>query len=89
MFEMVFWSNEPPFTLRYQCRRRVLRAKDEKLKYFAMTPAIKHDRKVNVWGCFLYMVEDNSILKKTMLWKTLNIHNQINEWSTPLCLVNT
>ena len=78
-WKWVLWSDESPFTLRYQCRRRVLRAKDEKFKYFAMTPTIKHDRKINVWGCFsyhgvgdLYMVEGN--LEQNQYKKILQRH---------------
>ena len=48
----VIWSDESPFTLSYNRRTRVWRFNDEKFKPFALRGTLKHDQKINVWGCF-------------------------------------
>jgi transposase len=48
----VLWSDESPFTLRYQGKLRVWRMHNERYLPEATTATIKHDKKVNVWGCF-------------------------------------
>lgn len=48
----VMWSDESPFTLSYNRRTRVWRWADEKFKPFALRGTLKHDLKINVWGCF-------------------------------------
>jgi len=48
----VIWSDESPFTLSYNRRTRVWRWADEKFKPFALRGTLKHDAKINVWGCF-------------------------------------
>lgn len=54
LWHEVIPSDESPFTLRYKFKSRVLRTKGEKYEPFAMTPTLKHDVKINVWGCFSY-----------------------------------
>jgi transposase len=60
----VIWTDESPFVLRYNGRRRVWRRHNERYKPFAMKGTVKHDAKLMVWGCFaghgvgnLYRVE--------------------------------
>lgn len=48
----VIWSDESPFTLSYNRRTRVWRCAHEKWKPFALRGTLKHDQKINVWGCF-------------------------------------
>jgi transposase len=48
----VIWSDESPFTLSYNRRTRVWRSADEKFKPHAIRGTLKHDTKINVWGCF-------------------------------------
>ena len=48
----VVWTDESPFTLRNNNRRRVIRTKKEKNQPFAMTGTVKHDKRINVWGGF-------------------------------------
>ena len=49
----IIWTDESPFVLRCNRRKRVIRKK-EKYEPFAMTGAVKHDKKINVWGCFTF-----------------------------------
>ena len=50
----VIWTDESPFVLRHNRRSFVIRKKSEKHKPFAMTGTVKHDKKINVWGCFTF-----------------------------------
>ena len=50
----VIWTDESPFVLRHNRRKFVIRKKAEKHKPFAMTGTVKHDKKINVWGCFTF-----------------------------------
>jgi transposase len=72
----VLWSDESPFNLRYQCRHRVWRTPEEKYEPFALKGTVKHDKKINVWGCFaahgvgrIYRVNGN--LEKEQFHKIL------------------
>ena len=51
-WKRVLWSDESPYVLRYAKRTRVWRTADEKYEPFATTGTVKHDAKINVWGCF-------------------------------------
>jgi hypothetical protein len=50
----VIWSDESPFMLRYQGKKRVLRCHNERYESMFMQGTVKHDKKINVWGCFAY-----------------------------------
>lgn len=51
-WERVLWSDESPFTVRFQGRERVWRGANERYIVEAITPTRKSDQKINVWGCF-------------------------------------
>ena len=75
------FSDESPFVLRFHGKTRVWRNPNERFYPFALTGTVKHDEKINVWGCFaahgvgnLYLVEGNldqyqyhTILKEQMI----------------------
>ena len=46
------WTDESPFVLRYNRKKKVWRRKEDKFKPWAMTGTVKHDKKLMVWGCF-------------------------------------
>ena len=48
----VLWSDESPFCLRFSGRSRVWRLHNECYDPLVTQPTVKHDKKVNVWGCF-------------------------------------
>ena len=75
----VLWSDESPFTLRYNQRQCVWRMDNEKYNIDCMTGTVKHDRKINVWGCFaatgvgdLYLI--NGIMDKNQYKQILTHH---------------
>ena len=51
-WERVLWSDESPFVLRFNKRRRVWRMANERYLPEATRGTIKQDTKVMVWGCF-------------------------------------
>jgi transposase len=51
-WKQVLWSDESPFHLRSKGRKRVWRAKGERISPEVTKATLKHDRKINVWGCF-------------------------------------
>ncbi len=53
-WRLVLWSDESPFVFRYSRRKRVWRINSEKFHPSLMKGTVKHDKKVNVWGCFSY-----------------------------------
>ena len=53
-WKQVLWSDESPFVLRFKNTTRVWRLPNERFKSFALTGTVKHDKKINVWGCFSY-----------------------------------
>ena len=66
----VLWSDESPFVYRFAQRQRVWRTSAEKYSAVATKATVKHDKKINVWGCFarhgvghLYLV-DGILLKE-------------------------
>ena len=48
----VLWSDESPFVLRFNGRRRVWRRQNERYHVKALKGSFKNDLKLNVWGCF-------------------------------------
>lgn len=66
----VLWSDESPFVYRFSRRVRVWRTSDEKHSSAVTRATVKHDKKINVWGCFarhgvgrLYLI-DGILLKE-------------------------
>jgi Transposase/DDE superfamily endonuclease len=53
-WRQVMWTDESPFMLRYQGKKRVLRFANERYVKDFMMGTVKHDKKINVWGCFSY-----------------------------------
>lgn len=48
----VLFSDESPFTLRSKSKQRVWRLPNERYNKDCVRHTIKHDLKINVWGCF-------------------------------------
>ena len=48
----VMWSDESPFVLLFNGRRRVWRRHNERYKPTSITGTVKSDTKIMVWGCF-------------------------------------
>ena len=48
----VLWTDESPFQLRYRKARRVWRRHGDRNAPVNFTPSMKHEAKINVWGCF-------------------------------------
>lgn len=48
----VLWSDESPFVLRYAGRLRVWRLANERYNVQLLKGTVKHDKKINIWGCF-------------------------------------
>ena len=48
----VLWSDESPFTLRYKGSQRVWRGANQRYNPRNCVETVKHDVKINVWGCF-------------------------------------
>ena len=48
----VVWSDESPFTLRCSIRERAWFGPDDDSNLNCMQGTVKHDTKINVWGCF-------------------------------------
>jgi len=66
----VLWSDESPFVYRFAQRQRVWRTNGEKYSAITTKATVKHDKRINVWGCFarhgvgrLYLV-DGILLKE-------------------------
>ena len=66
----VLWSDESPYVYRFNQKRRVWRTAAEKYSAVTTRATVKHDKKINVWGCFarhgvghLYLV-DGILLKE-------------------------
>ena len=53
-WKKVLWSDESPFTFRYNGRKRVWRKRGERYSTQCTQGTVKHDGKINVWGCFAY-----------------------------------
>jgi len=60
----ILWSDESPFVLRYNHKKKVWRRHNERYSPQCTVGTVKHDQKIMVWGCFtghgvgrLYLVE--------------------------------
>jgi len=51
-WKSILWSDESPFVLRFQGKKRVWRLPTERYAPYCLKGTVKHDRKINVWGCF-------------------------------------
>lgn len=75
----VIWTDESPFTLRFNCKRKVLRMKGERYEEKNCAATVKQHDKVMVWGCFAHhSVGDLHWIKKTMdqsIYKQILIHH--------------
>ena len=65
----VIWSDESPFVYRYNKRQRVWSLRSPLFTKTKFLGTVKHDKKINVWGCFsrhgvgkLFLIE--GIMKK-------------------------
>jgi hypothetical protein len=45
-------SDESPYALRYKMKRRMLRRHNERCIQDCIATTVKHDAKINMWGCF-------------------------------------
>lgn len=77
----VLWSDESPYVLRFSQKRRVWRLPNERYASYCLKGTVKHDKKINVWGCFcasgigkLYRVKANLEQKQ---YKQIMIHQMI------------
>ena len=48
----VLWSDESPFVLVYNKKKKVWRMHNERSNAACTVATVKHDRKINIWGCF-------------------------------------
>lgn len=53
-WKQVLWSDESPFYLSFKGRRRVWRGHNERYSPETTTATVKHDKKINIWGCFTF-----------------------------------
>lgn len=51
-WKSILWSNESPFVLRFQGKKRMWRFPTERYAPYCLKETVKHDRKINVWGYF-------------------------------------
>jgi len=51
-WRQVMWSDESPFVLRYNAKRRVWRMHNERYNQMCCVASVKHDVKIMVWGAF-------------------------------------
>lgn len=49
----VMWTDESPFVLRFNRKRRVWRLHNERYAPKRTVGTVKHDKKIMVWGCFV------------------------------------
>ena len=75
----LMYTDESPYLVRYGCRIRVWRTKNERYKPLATKATVKHDKKINVWGSFaahgvgdIYRVP-GMLLYMMLLYETLLI----------------
>lgn len=53
-WKQVLWSDESPFVLTFNRKFRVWRLHNERYNPMCCAATVKHDKKINVWGCFRY-----------------------------------
>src|SRR5262249_8531840 len=77
----VLFSDEAQFTLHWKGQRLVWRRKNEKYHPQCLQSSVKHDKKINVWGCFsasgvgdIYRIQGNMNAK---MYKNILIHQMI------------
>jgi len=75
----VLWSDESPFVLRFNGKQRVWRLANERYNVQLLKGTVKHDKKINVWGCFSYhgvgrLYRVNGILIATKYVQILKHH---------------
>lgn len=51
-WEKILWSDESPFLLSFSGSQRVWRNHNARYEPQNIIPTVKHDAKINVWGCF-------------------------------------
>lgn len=51
-WEQFLWTDESPYVLRFRAKRRVWRRHNERYAQNCLQGSVKHDIKINVWGCF-------------------------------------
>jgi hypothetical protein len=52
-WKRVLWTDESPFVIRFNRKTRVWRSThNERYAPWCTTASVKHDAKINVWGCF-------------------------------------
>ena len=75
-WKRILWSDESPFVLRFRRKQRIWRRHSERYSVANCEASVKHDKKINVWGCFtahgvgrLYRVE--GILEKNQYQRIL------------------
>lgn len=51
-WKRVLWSGESPFVLSFKGRKRVWPTHNERYALNCLIGTVKHDKKVNIWGCF-------------------------------------
>ena len=51
-WKKVLWTDESPYVLRCMIRQYVWRTPGEKFSRRCMQGTVKHQKKINVWGCF-------------------------------------
>ena len=62
----MLWSDESPFVLRCHNKKRVWRCANDRYNVECLQGTVKHDKRINVWGCFaasavgrLHLIEGN------------------------------
>lgn len=78
-WKTVLWSDETSITLNWKGRNLVWRKVNERYNKNCMVGTVKHDKKINIWGCFAangvgHFVEIKGILDATK-YKQLLIHH--------------
>lgn len=75
----VLWSDESPFVLIFNKKKKVWRRHNERYNKDCTVATTKHDKKINVWGCFsakgvgkLHLVD--GILEQTQYRRILEDH---------------
>ena len=73
-WKRVVFSDESPFTVRYQRKIRVRRPPGQRYNPRYLKGTVKHPKKINVWGCFSVKGVGKLHLIKGILEKTQMLH---------------